>query len=52
MILAQLQTRRNERNEPRHLTNRSSQPLAVPIISFQMTSLLGSVAKLGLASGG
>ena len=35
-----------------HLTNRCSQPLAVPMISFQMTSKLDSAAKLASASGG
>ena len=35
-----------------HLTNRSSQPLAVLMTSFLMTSTLSSAPKLGLASGG
>jgi hypothetical protein len=34
------------------LTNRCSQPLAVPMSSFQMTSILNSTAKLAAASGG
>jgi len=34
------------------LTNRWSQPLAVPMISFHMTSTLKFAAKLALASGG
>ena len=34
------------------LTNRSSQPLAVPMSSFCMTSTLKFVAALALASGG
>ena len=34
------------------LTKRSSQPLAVPMSSFHMTSTLNSVAMLALASGG
>jgi len=34
------------------LTNRSSQPLAVPMSSFEMTSTLNSAAKLASASGG
>jgi hypothetical protein len=34
------------------LTNRSSQPLAVPIFSFPMTTTLNSAANLGFASGG
>jgi len=33
-------------------TNRSSQPLAVPMFSFHMTSTLNSAAKLVAASGG
>jgi len=37
---------------PTHLTNRSSQPLAVLMSSFHMISTLKSAAKLGLASGG
>ena len=37
---------------PMHLTNRSSQPLAVLMSSFQITSALNSAAKLALASGG
>ena len=36
----------------KHLTNRSSRPLAVLISSFSMTSTLNSAAKLALASGG
>jgi hypothetical protein len=34
------------------LTNRSSQPLAGPLFSFQMTATLNSTAKLAPASGG
>ena len=34
------------------LTNRSSQPLAVPMSSFHMTSTLNSAAKLAPVSGG
>jgi hypothetical protein len=34
------------------LTNRSSQPLAVPMSSFYMTSTLNSAAQLAPASGG
>jgi len=34
------------------LTNRSSQPLAVPMTSFHMTSTLKFAAKLAFASGG
>ena len=34
------------------LTNRWSQPLAVLMISFQMTSTLNSAAKVAVASGG
>jgi hypothetical protein len=34
------------------LTNRSSQPLAVPMTSFQISSTLTSAAKLDAASGG
>jgi hypothetical protein len=34
------------------LTKRSSQPLAILMSSFRMTSALTSVAKLALASGG
>jgi hypothetical protein len=36
---------------PKRLTKRSSQPLAVPMFSFQMTSILNSATKLALASG-
>ena len=36
----------------RGLTKRCSQPLAVPMSSFHMTSTLNSAAKLALASGG
>jgi hypothetical protein len=36
----------------KHLTNRSSQPLAVPMSSFHMTSTSKSAAQLALASGG
>ena len=36
----------------RGLTNRCSQPLAVPIPSFQMNSTLNPAAKLAVASGG
>ena len=36
----------------RGLTNRCSQPLTVPMFSFQMTSALNSEAKLALVSGG
>jgi hypothetical protein len=35
-----------------HLTNRSSQPLAVPMSSFSMTSMLNCAANLAAASGG
>jgi hypothetical protein len=35
-----------------HLTKRSSQPLAVPMNSFHMTSTLNDAAKLAAASGG
>ena len=35
-----------------HLTNRSSQPLAVPMTSFQMSSTTNSAAKPAAASGG
>ena len=35
-----------------HLTNRSSQPLAVPTFSFHMTSILKFAATLAPASGG
>jgi hypothetical protein len=38
--------------KPMDLTNRCSQPLAVLIFSFQMTSTLNSAAKLAPASGG
>jgi hypothetical protein len=34
------------------LTNRSSQPLAVSMFSFHMTSTLNAAAKLASASGG
>jgi len=34
------------------LTNRCSQPLAVPMSSFSMTSTLNSAAELALVSGG
>ena len=37
---------------PRDLTNRCSQPLAVRMSSFYMTSTLNSAAKLASASGG
>jgi hypothetical protein len=40
------------RTWPPDLTNRSSQPLAIPKSSFCMTSTLNSVAKLAPASGG
>jgi hypothetical protein len=36
----------------RGLTKRSSQPLAVPMFSFSMTSTFNSAAKLAPASGG
>jgi hypothetical protein len=39
-------------SNPKHLTNRSSQPLAVPVFSFHMPSTLNSAAKLAPASGG
>jgi hypothetical protein len=35
-----------------HLTKRSSQPLAVPMSSFHITSTLNDAAKLTAASGG
>jgi hypothetical protein len=35
-----------------HLTGRSSQPLAVPMSSFHMSSIPESAAKLAAASGG
>jgi hypothetical protein len=35
-----------------HLTNRSSQPLAVPMSSFHMTSTLNFAAEFAVASGG
>jgi hypothetical protein len=38
--------------QPNHLTSRSSQPLAVLMISFRMTSIFHSAAKLAAASGG
>jgi hypothetical protein len=38
--------------KPLALTNRSSQPLAVFVPSFQMTSTFNFVAKLASASGG
>jgi hypothetical protein len=37
---------------PLHLTNRSSQPLAVPMINFRVISTLNDAAKLAAASGG
>ena len=40
------------REKPEHLTNRSSQPLAVAMSSFHMTSTLNFAAKLAAASGG
>jgi hypothetical protein len=42
----------NGRGLMKRLTNRSSQPLAVPMSSFCMTSTLKWVAKLAPASGG
>jgi hypothetical protein len=38
--------------ERQRLTNRWSQPLAVPMFSFHMTSTLELAAELALASGG
>jgi len=45
----------DEGGDPYHtirLTSRSSQPLAVPMFSFHMTSTLNSEARLAAASGG
>ena len=39
-------------SNPKHLTKRCSQPLAVPMTRFHMTSTLNSAAKLAFASGG
>lgn len=36
----------------KRLTRRSSQPLAVPMFSFQMTSISNAAAKVASASGG
>jgi hypothetical protein len=38
--------------EEKDLTNRSSQPLAILMSNFSMTSTLNSAAKLAAASGG
>jgi hypothetical protein len=40
------------KDEQQPLTKRSSQPLALPMFSFQMTSTFNFVAKLAPASGG
>jgi len=40
------------KDEQQYLIKRSSQPLAVPMFSFQMISTFNFVVKLGPASGG